>query len=485
MTGIQRGIGMIETLGALAIGSLILLGLTAMIDRSMAEMKGQQAAQYQAQIVSAAKKYITAKYADLKIHPAVGATPLPVSIDDLIAANYLQAGFALTNGYQQSTCILIRQPVADKFDALVVTSGGLPIEEKEIAVVAMNAGFGGGYISKETPGTATGSTWKMDTTAYRNVACPGGGIALTGTDSGHLASRIFHDGQAFDDFMARNEVPGMPNLNTMNTPLRMANKAIATRGAACGADAAIAMDAEQNILSCDLTGRWSSISTWKEPVETFAELELLRPTDRPGDVRMVKDIKKAFMLSEGQTKWMALAENENGDLVVTRDMTVAGNTTVTQDLAVEGTVRFFGSVHTNQGLSAGGNIQSGADIHVAGNVYAGQNVTAGGDVNAGRDVKATRNATSTENVIATRDLSAVEGITAEWAKTSTAIIADSFSNTTLDTFSEGMACNIPSTDKFGQFFYQWPYGTLVADTASARPLYCAMDGAFHFVKPLP
>jgi len=70
----QQGISVIDTLGALAIVTMLLLGVSAMIDSSLDDVKGQQAARHQEQVVNAASKYISANYADLVASTAGGTT---------------------------------------------------------------------------------------------------------------------------------------------------------------------------------------------------------------------------------------------------------------------------------------------------------------------------------------------------------------------------------------------------------------------------
>lgn len=483
MTNRQRGISMIETLGALAIGSLMLLGLTAMIDRSMAETKGQQAALYQAQIVGAAKKYINAKYAELKINPAVGAAARAISIDDLVTATYLPAGFSNTNPYRQNTCVLIRQPTADNFDALVVTSGGTPIEEKEIRLVAANAGSGGGYITKEDPSIAAGTTWKMATAAYQGPACAGsGGAALTGTDTdvGHLASRIFHDGQMFSDFLYRNQIPGRPNLNTMNTPLRMANNAVVIPGSACGTQAAIAIDAQRNLLRCDATNKWSTMGSWKESVVNHAALVLLNGNN--GDVRMVRDIGKAFMYDSSSAKWIALAEDEFGNFPVKRDLLVGGNATVATNLQVQGMTEALGAVHADQDFSSGSDITTKGDLTAANHVKADANVNAKLDVLAARDVVASQDINAGRDVLASRDLSAKYELQSEWLRVKGSIDSGSLSFNYSKSHQVGQACNMGSIDRFGNVYYMWMMGTLVPEDGTGITLYCGQDQVFHYVN---
>ncbi|WP_322399626.1 shufflon system plasmid conjugative transfer pilus tip adhesin PilV [Massilia luteola] len=312
----QRGMTLVEVLAALAIASALLVGLSRMIGDSIDELKEQQAALQQAQVVTAAGKYIAANYGDLVAGTGGGAVTA-VTVAQLKTAGFLSAGFAVTNPYQQSTCVLVRQPAAGKLDALVAGFGGTAIPDRAIASVAMMAGQGGGYVSAAQPGTARGASWELVTTAYQGVACAGTTV-LDGTaahDGGHLVSSLFYDGpgQLSTDFLYRDTVPGRPQLNQMNTPLGFAGAALVTPGTACGSAAAIGIDsASRTVVTCGTDGLWQAASTWKAPVTDFADLPATGNT--VGDVRMVTALNRGFTYSG--TAWVALAVDESGNLRV-------------------------------------------------------------------------------------------------------------------------------------------------------------------------
>ncbi|RZI42186.1 shufflon system plasmid conjugative transfer pilus tip adhesin PilV [Herbaspirillum sp. HC18] len=324
----QHGTTVLEILGALGVSTLMLMGLTRMVDALLEDAEGQQAALYQAQVTGAAEKYINANYPTLVAATPNAATVVAIDVATLKAQNFLATGFATTNAYNQSTCVLVRQPTpgSGKLDSLVTTFGGQKIEDRNIAAVAASAGQGSGYITTAAPTTARGASWSLDTVAYRGVTCPGAGApALTGAaaDGGHLVSSLFYDGpgQLSTDFVYRDAVPGRPELNQINTPLKLANSAVVSEGAACGSVAALAVDSSRDILKCDSDGFWRRVTVWRKPVANYAGLGALPASDKKaGDVRMVLDKKRAFMYDG--TNWVALAVDQNGDMAVERDLTV-------------------------------------------------------------------------------------------------------------------------------------------------------------------
>lgn len=314
----QQGMTVIETLGALAIASLLVLGLSNMIDTSLDDAKGQQAALHQTQVVNAANKYIAANYADLVANTAGGAVAA-ITMAQLKAGGFLTPSFSNANAFRQASCVLVRQATVGKLDALVSTYGGLPIADRDIPLVAMLSGQGGGYISAAAPDTARGASWDMATTSYRNVACgAAGGPVLTGAaanDGGHLVSSLFYDGpgQLAKDFLYRNAVPGRPELNQMNEPITMAANALVTPGAACGGNAAFGVEeSSRSLVVCGKDGRWKQLSTWKEPVPHHGDLPVTGNLE--GDTRMVTSLKRAFTYGAGG--WAPLAVDENGNMNV-------------------------------------------------------------------------------------------------------------------------------------------------------------------------
>lgn len=363
----QQGISIMETVGALAIGSVMALGVSSMIDTSLSDLQGQQASLHQAQIVEAARKYVIQNYETL----AAGSGVKAITVDELTTGKFLPRGFSDTNAFRQSTCVLVlggSGDISSPISALVVTYGGTPIPDLSLAVVAAAAGQGGGYITNEGS-TAKGSSWELKTSesGYTKKECGDGSedYVLTGDakDDGHLASLIYvYADTAAGDFLYRSPVPNRPELNTMRTPIRMAGSAIASEGAPCSGPG-IAVDASGVLVSCVDDGKgtrsWaSSASSWKTPVNDYADLPT---TAAAGEVRVVLGgINRAFTYDG--TGWVALAVDQNGDLVVPGDasignsLDVASGTISTGSLAVNGSITASGDIMTTGNLTVGNDI---------------------------------------------------------------------------------------------------------------------------------
>ncbi|MGW8393164.1 shufflon system plasmid conjugative transfer pilus tip adhesin PilV [Pseudoduganella sp. HUAS MS19] len=444
----QSGVGMLELLAALAVGAVLLLGLTGMSDNSLDELRGQQAAYYQSQVVHAAGRYMQAHHDEIKAATPSAATVLAVSLEQLRAGRFLPAGFTDLNAYQQGTCVLVRQPDAaaapGKFDALVVTSGGKPIGDKDLAAVALHAGPGSGFITAREPAVARGASWRMDTTPYRGIACAGGaGPVLQGTaaDAGHLVSNLFYDGagQLGADFLYRGAVPGKPELNRMNTQLRFSPDALVAAGDSCVnasgvAEPGLAIDAgTRNLLSCDATGHWNLASSWKAPVASWGDLPVAGSLR--GDVRMVMNLSRAFTFDGAG--WAPLALDKDGNL------------------DAPGEVRAR-SLHAAQAIES------------AGTIHATDHISTDRDLKAGRDLEVQR------------DANVVRGVAARRIEASSWMAAPSINLTSHKV--AGGACHYWEWSELeGRDVLKFPTGTIVMDD-NFHPLICGPDHTFRYAN---
>lgn len=343
----MRGFGLVEMMGALVLATLVAAGVATLTGRLLEDLRRQHAAGYQQRFAAAAALYLRANQAALYQAAAGGTVPIGLAQLKAAGAGFLPAGFSDTNPYGQTPCLLVRRAGA-ALTALAASEGGEAIADVALAYIAAHAGAGGGFIKLDpaAPGPAAGGafgSWRLDAAAlagYTSSNCSG-----TAAAGGRLASALFADAGAAlpTDFLYRGAVPGRPELNQMNTPLRMAGGALVTNGAACGATARIAIDGQRNIVTCGVEGRWknSGNDTWRDPVASFGVLLAL--TDEPnGAVRVTLDTGRAFVRTAGG--WKALAIDQDGHLEVPGRLTagsgkVLGHAEVGGDLNVATDVR--------------------------------------------------------------------------------------------------------------------------------------------------
>ncbi|KVN58867.1 type II secretion system protein [Burkholderia stagnalis] len=321
-----RGFSLIEVLGALAIAAVMLAGIAMLVDTSLDDVRAQQAAQYQSQVTAAATRALKRDY-DAWWQRANKLTPIVMKLTDLQTTNDLPAALRSTNAYGQHTCVLIKRSAGSVgLDALVVTTGGEPIGDKELGLVAASAGPGGGSISRTFPNEARGAfdAWRMPLGAFLGGSSPKCDPADTAPpNTGHLANEIFFNGpgqQINSDYLYRVGVTGHPEANAMQVPIWLTQKFAEGNldEANCGTagnftNGKLGADTFGNLLSCQ-NGVWRSTGGhWKDPVETTNKL----PNDElnhVGDVRLTLDKFRAYAWTGAA--WQALAVDQNDNLIV-------------------------------------------------------------------------------------------------------------------------------------------------------------------------
>ncbi|AVR94316.1 shufflon system plasmid conjugative transfer pilus tip adhesin PilV [Pseudoduganella armeniaca] len=469
--GRQRGMTLIEVLAALAIGAVLLVGLASLVDRSLDDMKGQQTASYQAQVVDAARRYLDAKFDVVVAGTPTAATVLPITLEQLRTAKFLPASFSDTNAYGQGTCVLVRRPdptfYPKQFDALIVTTAGTPIEDKDLPAIAIQAGSGGGYIVTTAFEQARGASWQMPTTAFRGKPCVGATPALQGKkdDSGHLVSSLFYDGAAQQtaDFLYRSRVPGRPEANQMSTALRFVGTALAKDGTPCKpidgpAEAGLTIDPDtREILTCK-DEMWSS-SSWKSPVPNHDELLAVKGA-KPGDVRMTMDKGLAFMFTDAG--WKALAVDNDGNFNVPKNLT-AGTVEARTKVVSKGTIHADDHIWTN------------LDVHVGQDLYVERKANVNGELAVERDAAikgelAVAGDIRSDLAIYAKGMEAKEWMSAPAIALSTKEVA------------LGGKCNYEAYSTYAKRMVTvYPRGIIVPDR-NARLMICGTDDVFIYVK---
>jgi len=202
----QRGLGLLEVLGALAVSSILMTSYTRMATDSGKQIKGTATAQNFKQVYDAGSRYIKDNYGVL-----LTSTPATITTGMLVSTGYLPTTYSGLNPYAQSTTISVTMPSANNLQAVVMTSGGTAIPEANAPVIASKVGSAGAYFPVSTPNTAKGAYggWSLDLTG----SSPG---------AGHLAGLVFYNnGDLVSDYLQRHQVPGHPEVNEMFTAINM------------------------------------------------------------------------------------------------------------------------------------------------------------------------------------------------------------------------------------------------------------------------
>jgi type II secretory pathway pseudopilin PulG len=241
--GRQAGLALLEILISVFLLGLIVTGALSLVDNHLEKVRTTATTQQMQIFAKAVNEFIKDNYSALTtggngIVPATSTVPSVISVATLqntpspadgriSPTRYLPMGFQNQNGYRQTLCALVLQPKANELYALVVTEGGEAIDDIELSLLAASLGASGGGIYAKNPGLAKGTLGKwefnLDTDAvgrnFRNVqaSCTGAPVNLA---PGHPVMALWFSEDPAAVFLHRNEVPGHPELNTLQTDIR-------------------------------------------------------------------------------------------------------------------------------------------------------------------------------------------------------------------------------------------------------------------------
>lgn len=320
----QAGLTLLEVIISLSIIASATLGLNAVADRFSDDTKNTVTASQVRTFGEAAKAYIKDNYAAVQ-GVATATAPALIDVPTLIASGHLTTGFFPTNAFGQSMCALVLEPTANRLQAMVVAEGGTVIDDLSMGNIASVIGGSGGavYASDATVIRGAIGGWSIPVSTFDNLVnnvskkCDGtaGNVRLV---AGSPAMALwFENGDTSSAFLARDAVPGRPELNAMNTPLVM--NAVQTVDVACTNLGAIARNASGAILSCN-GGRWRTQGSlfWEDPVATYAALPACTASIA-GQTRVVTSptvgTGQRAHSCNGAT-WTALSVGDNGNLTL-------------------------------------------------------------------------------------------------------------------------------------------------------------------------
>lgn len=320
----QAGLTLLEVIISLTIISASMLGLNSIADRYSADTKLTLTANQERTFGEAAKAYIKDNYAAVQA-ASTATAPALVDVPTLIASGNLPTGFLVQNAYGQSLCALVLQPTANRLQAMVVSENGQAIDDLSLGSLAAIVGGSGGGVYASDPATIRGAIggWSITTATFDNRTnnvnrrCDGtaGKVLLA---AGHPVMALwFENGDVSAAFLARDLVPGRPDLNSMNTPIVM--NSVQTATAACTLLGAIARDASGAVLSCNgTTWKTQGSAFWQDAVATYAALPACA-AGISGQTRVVTAPTvgtgpRAYTCNG--TSWTALAVDDSGNLTL-------------------------------------------------------------------------------------------------------------------------------------------------------------------------
>lgn len=318
----QRGLTLLEVIVSLSIFALSVIGIVQMTDKATGDIKNTVVAEQLRKHGDAARSYIKDNYATVAA-AATPTQPFLITTSMLVSGGYLATGTPATNGFGQSTCTLVLEPTLGKLQGLVVTEGGTTLDDLTLGDIAALVGGSGGAVRTAPAGAITGAQggWSIPVATYSNLPnqlsqkCDGtgGNVQLT---AGHPAMALwFENGFAQSSVLYRDAVPGMPELNTVNTPIVF--NSVQTTGTACSTNASVAADSTGAVLSCQ-GGIWKTQGSafWQDTVPNYASLPVcnsaLNGSTRVVMASTVGGTPRAHTCNG--TAWQALAVDDSGNL---------------------------------------------------------------------------------------------------------------------------------------------------------------------------
>lgn len=364
----RRGLTLIETALALAIMALIVASLSLMMADNADQVRAHAAADKMTEVHEASKSYIKANYAALLAATAAGPVVIPsgrptatapvpngpsASLKSLQGGGYLNSGYIDTNGYGQRHSLIVRRIAGSTTDleAIVTTTGGRPIPDRQLPRIANFVGAAGGYVPA-TPvvaadsGKVVGSYggWRTATSGWGSITPSAGSIQST------LA---FDDGTLLTDYLYRNDI-GIPEANRMNTAIdmngndlngaRTVNTGIlnATGNANVGGDVIVAGNVR------------ATIDVWARDVNAS------RNVKATNDVTAGNNVTAGMDVTAGRDVKATNDVTAGRDVLATRDLKAGRNALVSGTLEVAGRSKL-------KDISCGG--VAGDPTNVAGPCY--------------------------------------------------------------------------------------------------------------------
>ena len=226
----QRGVTLLETLFALAIGGGLMVGGAYAVNERTEDIREKAAAEHLRVVSEAAVNYMRDNYGTALATPTRTYTPTDL-------APYLPPNFN-RNAYGETFRVVTRPNASGGIEAMVVTGSGPTTrrpDPKRISAAAALAGPTAAFFAQSSStalqcggAQVCGSFGAWNT----NLTSASGTFSASGLTNPTLASLIqMQDGTVTNDFLYRNAIPGMPELNRMNTAIDMAGNNVNDAGA--------------------------------------------------------------------------------------------------------------------------------------------------------------------------------------------------------------------------------------------------------------
>ena len=218
----QLGAAMMETLGSIGLGAVVLGGVVDQTNRYIDNTKASAAGEQHRLLSEAAKEYLEREQANL------GANARVISWTEVKSSSNVAGDLSGTNIYREETCFLARK-VGNKIEGILIAKNAAASTEqaadknlrRSMMINAGNVSMG----RMDSANTASrGSVWSKDLSSWNITSRCGGnqtGAVVTNLEMLQLEDRseLLHRKQNTD-----------PTLNTMETAIKMGGKDIENAG---------------------------------------------------------------------------------------------------------------------------------------------------------------------------------------------------------------------------------------------------------------
>ena len=267
----NQGFAMLEVLGAIFIMSLaggMYLSNNYMKQRDNTRV---QIASTQMKTVSkAAAQYAQANASGILGSLTAGSSSgLAIPLATLEADGALQPGFNTVNPWGQTVNVMYFEPVAGTIASVVYTTGGNPMESRNMVLAAKLQGAQGGYVPDANlqstyagQGICSGSCVQG---AGNSWQFPMATMAVP-TTYGHLVTYAsLNNASLVQNTLYRYPVPGNANATGMGTNINMngftiSNLPTVSSGGTCTNPNGIAVNSQGYVVTC-VSGTWQNAPT--------------------------------------------------------------------------------------------------------------------------------------------------------------------------------------------------------------------------------
>lgn len=232
----QRGAMLLDYVLAIGLISVLMAGFVSVQQTSFLSIKTGDVASNLDTITRGVQSYLSAYSNQVAAATSVGGPALaipiartaaggavpagPAGLPSVQGAGFLPPGFIDRDQFGQTHELLVRQPTAGQYEAMVVSQGGQDLTDAELGELIGRAGGQAGEITNADPAVidGVGGAWSSIASAWAN------NTADVPVAAGHYAATVQYTPNVvigLSPYLDRYSVSGTQEPNTMHTTLYM------------------------------------------------------------------------------------------------------------------------------------------------------------------------------------------------------------------------------------------------------------------------